>query len=345
MNKQGVINRRAIRYGGIFLICLLLIFPFLVDAEESYLVYFLFLTFLYIAMAQGWNVVAGYAGQASLGQHAFFGLGAYVTAISWKAGWIGYLDPAGMIISGAGAALLAIIIGVPLLAKLRGDYFALGTLGLGEILRVVFTQGGSITGGPVGLMLPSSEYRSMIPYYFFALSIAMVSIVCVWLLTRSRVGLAFVAIREDEEAAAANGINVLKFKILAFAVGAFLTGLCGSLFAYNLFHIHPTGFFSLNWALLPVLMTILGGIGTLTGPVLGAFVLASVFELANLWLPEMHPVFSGAFIILVMLFLPGGLLSLGRERRGPGVLQKTLPFMGKGRWQGKGIEDNAEMLE
>jgi len=298
-----------------------------VDSEESYLVYFLFLTFLYIALAQGWNVVAGYGGQASLGQHAFFGLGAYVTAISWKAGWIGYLDPIGMLMSGAGAALLAVMIGVPLLAKLRGDYFALGTLGLGEILRVVFTQGGSLTGGPVGLMLPSSEYRSMIPYYFFAISIALLSLFCVWLLVRSRLGLALVAIREDEEAAAANGIHVLKFKIFAFAVGAFFTGLCGSLFAYYLFHIHPSGFFSLNWALLPVLMTILGGIGTLMGPVVGAFVLASVFELANLWLPEIHPIFSGAFIILVMLFLPGGIMSLGEKPRKYRILQRMLPFM------------------
>ena len=188
MRQKCVHNWRAICLGGLPLVCFLLLFPFLVDSEESYLVYFLFLTFLYIALAQGWNVVAGYGGQASLGQHAFFGLGAYLTAISWKAGWIGYLDPIGMLISGAGAALLAVMIGVPLLAKLRGDYFALGTLGLGEILRVVFTQGGSLTGGPVGLMLPSSEYRSMIPYYFFALSTALLSLLCVWLLVRSRVG-------------------------------------------------------------------------------------------------------------------------------------------------------------
>jgi branched-chain amino acid transport system permease protein len=326
VKKRGVNNWRLICFGGLPLICFLLLFPFSVDSEESYLVYFLFLTFLYIALAQGWNVVAGYGGQASLGQHAFFGLGAYVTAISWKAGWIGYLDPKGMLMSGAGAALLAVMIGIPLLAKLRGDYFALGTLGLGEILRVVFTQGGSLTGGPVGLMLPSSEYRSMIPYYFFALSIALISLLCVWFLVRSRLGLALVAIREDEEAAGANGIHVLKFKIFAFAVGAFFTGLCGSLFAYYLFHIHPSGFFSLNWALLPVLMTILGGIGTLMGPVVGAFVLASVFELANLWLPEIHPIFSGSFIILVMLFLPGGIMSLGEKPHKYRILQRMLPL-------------------
>jgi branched-chain amino acid transport system permease protein len=308
--KVGLIWRTGY-LGGFLLICFLSLFPFLVNPEESYLVYFLFLTFIYIALAQGWNLVAGYVGQASLGQHAFFGFGAYLTAMTWKAGWTGYLDPFAMLISGTGTAFLAIVIGIPLLAKLRGDYFALGTLGLGEILRVVFTQGGSLTGGPVGLLLPSSEYQSMRPYYFIALFIALFALLSIWLLVRSRVGLALVAIREDEQAAASNGINVLKFKILAFAVGALFTGLCGSIYAYYLFHIHPTGFFSLNWALLPVLMTILGGVGTLMGPIIGAFLLAAVFELAIIWLPEIHPIFSGAFIIMVMLFLPQGIMSLG----------------------------------
>jgi branched-chain amino acid transport system permease protein len=298
-------------------------FPLIVDTEESYLVYFFFMCFIYVAMAQGWNLVAGYAGQASFGQHAFFGLGAYITAITWKAGWTGFLDPVAMMLSGAGAALLAMIVGVALLAKLRGDYFALGTLGLGEILRVVFTQGGTLTGGPVGLLLPSSSYQSLGPYYFIALAIALSAFLFVWLLMRSRVGLALVAIREDEQAAASNGIHVLKFKILAFAAGAFFSGMCGSIYGYFLFHIHPLGFFSLNWALLPVLMTVLGGIGTLFGPVLGAFVLTGVFELANLYIPEIHPIFSGLFVILVMLFLPQGIMSLG----GKDVVTRLFPFI------------------
>ena len=118
----------------------------------------------------------------------------------------------------------------------------------------------------------------------------------------------------------------MKFKIIAFAVGAFFTGLCGSLFAYYLFHIHPSGFFSLNWALIPVLMTIFGGIGTLMGPVIGALVLASVFELANTWLPEIHPIISGTFIILVMLFLPQGVVSLGTRMERSFILRGLIPF-------------------
>jgi len=326
MSKKLFHNRKAGGLSSLAIVGFLLVFPFLVDFEKSYAVYFLFLTFLYISLAQGWNVVAGYAGQPSLGQHAFFGLGAYLMAISWKAGWTAYLDPLAMIFAGIGAALLAVIIGMPLLTKLRGDYFALGTLGLGEILRVIFTQGGAVTGGPVGLMLPSSQYKSIIPYYFLALFIALLSIICVWTLMRSRVGLALVAIREDEQAAAANGIHVLKFKIVAFGLGAFFTGLCGSLYGYYLFHVHPAGFFNLKWALLPVLMTILGGIGTIMGPIIGAFVLAGVFELANMWLPEIHPIFSGAFIILLMLFLPGGVVSLGKKSSGQRILRGMFSF-------------------
>ena len=302
-----------------------MIYPLVVDAEASYLVYFLYLTFVYIILAQGWNLVAGYTGQVSLGQHAFFGVGSYITAITWKVGWTGYLDPLGMLMSGAGAALLAVAVGIPLLAKLRGDYFALGTLGLGEILRVVCINGGSLTGGALGIGIESSGYQSMRPYYFIALFVALVTLLSLWLLMRSNVGLALMAIREDETAASANGIATLKYKIFSFAAGAFVTGLCGSLNAYYIFHLHPAGVFSLNWAITPILMTILGGTGTFWGPILGAFVLAGVYELANIWMPELHPIFSGAFIVLVTLFLPDGIMSFITGHK-QGILRKLSPF-------------------
>ncbi len=306
------------------------IYPFLVDVESSYLVYFLYLTFTYVALAQGWNLVAGYTGQVSLGQHAFFGLGAYITAIAWQSGWTGYLDPLTMLMSGLGAAILAIAVGLPLLAKLRGDYFALGTLGLGEILRVVCVNGGAFTGGAMGIGIQSSAYISIKPYYFIALFIALIALAVVWLMTRTSIGLALVAIREDEVAAAANGIGVLKYKIFAFVVAAVITGLCGSLSAYYIFHVHPAGVYSLNWAITPVLMTILGGAGTFWGPIIGAFILAGVFELANIWMPELHPIFSGAFIVLVTLFLPDGIMSFITGHKA-GILRKLSPF----KWLGQ----------
>ena len=125
------------------------IVPFFLDVSTSYFGYFLFLSFCYTVIAQGWNLVAGYTGQISMGQHAFFGLGAYTTGIIWlrnitKTGY--YFDPVTMILSGLVPVILAIIIGIPLLSRLRGDYFALGTLGMGEIIKVVFVKGGAFTG-------------------------------------------------------------------------------------------------------------------------------------------------------------------------------------------------------
>lgn len=311
MREESTFTFQKRHVAAFLLICLLLLLPFFVDLDESYLGYFLFLTFLYITMSQGWNLAGGYAGQASMGQHAFFGLGGYIVAFSWLGGWSGYLSPIGLLSGGLGAAALSIVVGLPLLSKLKGDYFALGTLGLGEILRVVFIQGKSITGGAAGLMLPSASYDSLRPYYYIALIICLLSCGAVYVLVRTRIGLALVAIRENEQTAAANGVNVLKYKVLAFSVGAFFTGMCGGVYAYYVFHIEPMGFFNLNWALLPLVMTILGGIGTFIGPIIGALVLAVIVEMTNIWLPEIHTVFYGGFIIAVILFLPRGIMGLG----------------------------------
>lgn len=301
------------------------IYPFLVDAERSYLVYFLYTTFIYVALAQGWNLAGGYTGQVSLGNHAFFGAGCYTTAILWKVKAIGYLDPAGMFVSGVVATAIAILVGLLLLNKLRGDYFGLGTLGLGEILHVVAINGGQVTQGPMGINLPSDSYISMTYYYFIALGIAVLALAMVLVMTRSSIGLAMVAIRENEVAAAANGVAVLKYKVIAFAAGAFVTGLCGSLDAYYTFHVDSAGAFNLNWVIIPILMTILGGAGTFLGPILGAFILSGVYELANLLMPQLHPIFSAAFIVLVTLFLPDGLMRYITGHK-EGILRKLPVF-------------------
>ncbi len=284
--------------------------PFVFDPEKSYLVYFLFMAAIYVTMAQSWNLVAGYTGQVSLGQHAFFGLGAYVVAIAWSRGLIGYLSPIGIIMAGVAASILAILIGIPLLSKLRGDYFALGTLGLGEILRLVTIQGGALTGGPMGLLLPASAFGTIRPHYFIALFLALLSIAVSLYMARSHIGLALVSIRDDEAAAEANGINVLKFKVLAFAIAAFLAGMSGALLANYVFTVEPQGFYGLNWTLYPVLICVLGGAGTIVGPIIGGVLLTAVFEVARYFLPEIHPIFSGLFIILAIIFLPQGLMGI-----------------------------------
>jgi branched-chain amino acid transport system permease protein len=287
--------------------------PFVVDVDKSYFVFFLFLSFCHIVIAQGWNFVAGYTGQISLGQHAFFGLGAYTTAIIWlrdltKTGY--YFDPVTMILSGLVPVVLAIIIGIPLLRRLRGDYFALGTLGVGEIIKVVFVKGGAFTGASDGLHLPSTMFESMQPYYWTGLFLALFATAVVYFLVRSRIGLALRAIREDEVSAASHGIHILKYKVFAFAVGAFLAGTCGSLYTYYLFHINPDSVLKLDWTLYPILMCVIGGSGTIMGPVIGAFFMTAVFTLADIYLAEINPIMAGLLIIIVMKFMPRGLIGL-----------------------------------
>lgn len=294
--------------------------PFIPDAHEHYLFFYLFLVFVNIIVAQGWNVVAGYTGQISLAQHAFFGIGGYTTAllaIHFFEDGGSYFNPLLLAASGVVAALFAIAIGFPLLSKLAGDYFALGTLGLGEIVRVALIKGGRATGGSAGISMSPEPFETLMPHYWVGLLLAAACTLAVFLMSRSRLGLALMAVREDPIAAAASGVPVLRMKVGAFAASAFMTGLAGSLYAFYVFAVSPGGFLNLSWTLYPILMCVMGGNGTVLGPVLGAFVMTAVFSAGNVYLPGAHPIVSGALIILVMLFMPNGILRMreGRRRR------------------------------
>jgi branched-chain amino acid transport system permease protein len=301
---------------------LLALLPFWPGAVDSYAFSFLFFVFVYAITAQGWNLVAGFGGQISLGQHAFFGLGAYTTAILWSTNYlwgslydshprIYYFDPVTMALSGLVAAVAAALIGVPLLSKLRGDYFALGTLGFGEIVRVLFVNGGSFTGGAFGIVTPAGTFDTLRPHYWVGLFLTAGLAVAIRLLMRSRYGLALTAVRDDEMAASANGINTLAVKVAAFVGSAFIAGVAGSLYSFYIFHVGPDSVFDLDWMLLPLMMTVVGGTGTIVGPIVGAFVMYAVFDLARIFVPDYHPIISGVTIILAMLFLPKGLTRLG----------------------------------
>ncbi len=318
-------QRKWIGFG--LAVAVLALVPFFPGAVNSYAFSFLFFAFVYAILAQGWNLVAGFAGQVSLGQHAFFGLGAYTTAILWSGNYlwgglydshplIYYFDPLTMVLSGLVAAVAAAIIGLPLLSKLHGDYFALGTLGFGEIVKVLFINGGDFTGGAFGVVAPSSAFDTLRPHYWVGLGLTAGIAVGIHFLMKSRVGLAFTAVRDDEMAASANGVNTLLFKVLAFAGSAFIAGIAGSLYSYYLFHVGPDSVFSLDWMLLPLMMTVVGGTGTVLGPIIGTLAMYAVFDFARIVVPDYHPVISGLTIILVMLFLPNGVVrvDLGRLR-------------------------------
>lgn len=292
--------------------------PLFIDVNTSYIAYFLFMFFLLVIIAQGWNLVAGYTGQISLAQNAFFGIGAYTTALIWshditKTGY--YFDPVVMILSGLVPALLATIMGLVLLSRLRGDYFSFGTLGVGQIIYVIFLQVRGVTGGADGIRLPSTVFKSMFPYYYTGLLLALFATVLVYFIVRSRIGHALRAIREDEVSAASHGVNILKFKIIAFATGAFLAGLSGNLLTYYLFTINPDSVLNLNWLLYPILACVLGGNGTILGPVIGAFFVTVLFTYGGIYFPQFHPIVTGVLIIVVMKFMPSGIIGL-RQGRG-----------------------------
>jgi len=318
--------QHASKWIAIVVVAALALLPLLPGAVDSYAFSFLFFVFIYAIMAQGWNLVAGFGGQISLGNHAFFGLGAYTTAILWSGNYlwgslyetyprIYYFDPVTMVLGGVVAALAAVLVGMPLLSKLRGDYFALGTLGFGEIVKVMFINGGDFTGGAFGLVAPASTFDTLRPHYLVGLGLVVGVALAIRTLMRSRYGLALIAVRDDEMAASANGIDTLRVKVAAFAGSAFIAGLAGSLYTYYIFHVGPDSVFDLDWMLLPLMMTVVGGTGTLLGPILGAFVMYAVFDLARIVVPDYHPVISGLTIILAMLFLPKGLKRIGPGRR------------------------------
>jgi branched-chain amino acid transport system permease protein len=291
----------------IVLLGALALLPATVRRED--LLNFVFLFLLSLTLAQSWNVIAGYAGQVNLGHAAFFGLGALVTRTLWTAGTP--VLPA--MAAGAGVATTAgLALGVAAF-RLRGAYFAIGTLALAEILRI--TVGNVL---PEISTLPATTiagYRLRDRYYL-ALALAAVSVLAVAALTGSRIGLGMRAVREDEAAAEASGVGALAVKLAALAASTGLAGLAGGLFAFYHISYYPQHAFSPTWTFDALLITFIGGVGTIHGPVLGAAFYVFLKEyLAIRWV-DLHLLIFGGLFVAIVLLLPGGLVeAAGRVRR------------------------------
>jgi len=264
--------------------------------------------FLAVTLAQSWNLLGGYAGQINLGHAAFFGLGALVTRSLWVSG-------VPLIVSLGASALVATsfgcLIGLPAF-RLRGAYFAIGTLGLAEILRIT-----------IGNVLPeistirAAELASydMLPRYYLTLGLAILCVVVVAWLIPSRLGLGIRAVREDEAAAEASGVSAVRHKLLALAISTALAGLAGGAFAYYHVSYYPQHTFTPVWTFDAVLMSFVGGVGTIHGPVLGALFYVILKEVLALRWVEFHLIIFGVLFILVVLFLPGGLVEAWNRLR------------------------------
>jgi branched-chain amino acid transport system permease protein len=264
--------------------------------------------FLAIVLAQSWNLLGGYAGQVNLGHAAFFGLGALVTRTLWVGGTSIIL---GLIAGALVAILYAVMIGMPAF-RLRGAYFAIGTLGLAEILRITI---GNLMPEISTISASALASYNILPRYYLTLVMAVLSVAVVALLVPSRVGLGIRAVREDEAAAEATGVSALGHKLLALTVSTALAGLAGGAFAFYHVSYYPQHAFSPAWTFDAVLMSFIGGLGTVHGPVLGALFYVILKELLALRWVEFHLIIFGVLFILVVLFLPGGLVEAWNRAR------------------------------
>ena len=264
--------------------------------------------FMWIALAQSWNLISGLTGYVSFGHVAFFGMGSYTTAILVVKGVAWPLAAVG---GGVMAVVLAFVIGWPCL-RLKGPYFAIAMLGLNEVLRVMASYFEGLTGGGLGLSLPTLDASVRIYYAMGLVAVAVTGVT--YLIVTSRFGLRLMTIREDEVAAEAMGINTFRYKIYAFLLSAAAPGIVGGLAARDMGYIEPISVFPLVTTITMIVMVLYGGKGTIWGPVLGAVILFTFQELVWAHFPHAHQVLLGAIIVTVVLVMPRGILGVLQQK-------------------------------
>jgi branched-chain amino acid transport system permease protein len=283
--------------------------------RNDYLLQVFFRIVLFAGLGLAWNLVGGYAGQLSLGHVAFFGLGAYGLAMLTARGipvWISIVFAAVI------AALFAAIIGL-IVFRLHGPYFTLATIAFAEVLRLSATNLRA-TGGAIGLSTPPlfSGPNFWKWFYLAAVALAFLCFLVNYATSRSRPGYYLMAIREDEDTASAVGIDIAGYKLRALVISAFLTALGGAIYGSAFQYIVPDSVLTIDISIQIAIVTMLGGAGTLLGPVVGAVLLLGASELFKNRFQESHLLIYGILIVLVVLFLPegivGGLQQLVRRK-------------------------------
>jgi branched-chain amino acid transport system permease protein len=265
---------------------------------------------MFAAMALGWNLIGGYTGYVSFGNVVFFGLGTYTSAVLSLRGidnvWLAV--PLACLV----AAVFAIALGIPIL-RLKGHYFGIATLGIALAVQEIIANVDALGGG-TGVTLHQAAWYSQ--YYYAMWLVCAASFAATWFVARSKFGYALVAIRENEEAAAVLGVNATYFKVAAWALSGMMAAGAGAVYSFATGFIDPPSAFGVDDNVFPIVMALLGGVGTVAGPVFGALLLTAINE--TLWsrFPQIHTLFFGAVIVLVVLFLPRGLLYVQTIRGG-----------------------------
>lgn len=309
-------GRRYVVCAAVALALPLALTPF---PASSFYLHTLILVGIFVVLASGLNLLLGYTGQGSLGQAAFFGIGAYVSALLViKAGVSFWLA---LPVAGCAAAAAGALIGYPAL-RLRGISFGMVTFAMGELVKLVFVNLKGLTNGQDGITdippphLGGIDFTEKLPYAYLVVVFALLSLFLVDRIVTARVGKAFISIREDEDLAASTGVAVMPYKVLSFAISAFLAGLAGSLYAHYIRFINPADF-TIATSMTLVAMVVIGGLGSVLGPVVGALVLLFLPEVLRP-IKDFYYLIFGLILVLVMIFAPlgimGGVRSLGRRR-------------------------------
>jgi branched-chain amino acid transport system permease protein len=269
--------------------------------EKDSTINLLILVFLYISLASSWNILGGFTGQTSLGHAAFFGLGSLATRLLWTGGYSLFLS---ILAGGLLAVVFALLIGVPAF-RLKGVYFAIGTLALAQILSVTV---GNLFPAIAALPVEELVNYQLTSRYYLLLGLVVFIVGAAYLLANSRLGLGMMAVREEEDAAESLGVSALRHKIIALGISAFFTGLAGGAFAYYHVSYYYQFPFTPVWSLDMLTMVYIGGTGTVIGPIIGAVFFVGLREFLVRNLGEYHLIVFGALFILIVLFLPGGFI-------------------------------------
>lgn len=313
----GITGNKRATWVAFGLMALLLLVP---AAKNDYITLTFRNILMYAAMSYGWNMIGGYTGYVSFGQVAFFGLGAYCAGMLSQLGVDNLI--ADVAVACVVTALFATLLGLPIL-RLRGHYFGIATLGIGLALSDIIGNLDAM-GGTSGLAVKHFDQSTFWIYYYAMWLVTFASIVATLLIARSKLGYAFVAIRENEDASAVLGIDPTRYKIAAWAIAGMMAGAAGAVFAPANGFIDPPTVFSIDSNVFPIVMTILGGSGTVAGPFIGALILAGLNEVLQRAFLQIHTLFFGTIIVLVVLLLPRGLVWLLGLRGGVRAWVKSL---------------------
>jgi branched-chain amino acid transport system permease protein len=321
MDNAILRRRRRELWTGLVVLLVLILLP--LPIHDVYTRNLIIITLLFAGLAQAWNILGGYCGQISLGHALYFGVGGYVSSLLYVR--LGIPPTLGMFAAGLVAGALALVVGWPCF-RLSGHYYAIATVVVGEIGYLLFLNW-DFVGGATGVYIPFNgdswvtlQFRTQkLPYHYVALAFVAVTWLAAWVIEGSRWGFSWRAVKDDVVAARSLGVRIFRSKMAAAAISGFFTGVGGAIYAQYVGYIDPDSVLAGNFSILIALPAVLGGVGTLWGPIIGAALLTPLSELSRSYLggsgSGVDLMLYGGIIVVVALARPQGLVSLLGPRR------------------------------